>query len=465
MSYNKNFSLEDFLQERENRVERQMQLLERFNSPLLVVRCNFPGKDKKQYPSMEIVSEITKVIDQILQKKIIYKDMHETLEGKISTFVIDIELFELKRKMIYLEENHLLGRFVDIDVYGESGHSISRRDLGYTPRKCYLCDELSVICTREMAHSHEEIKRHILKSYEKYLDFKMERDKIGEKFGDLVLKACLMEVSCYPSFGLVSPISRGSHQDMDYFTFLDSSFAIKDGLKEMGKLGYSSMEPIDIFAISRKIGIRSEREMFLATKGVNTHKGMIFLLGVVIQVMGKVFYECRALQDKISELDFYSLIGEGVRNISKDILDDFENIPQKVRDGKKLTNGEKLYLKHGFLGIRGEVKEGLTVVFEEALPVLKNSLLKGEEVNISLVKTLLKLMSRVEDSTIVNRKGIDVLKAVQKEADELFNKFTLEEACLMEGRYIADRISPGGSADLLALTILLHEGYKVYTLI
>ncbi|MGL4403927.1 MAG: triphosphoribosyl-dephospho-CoA synthase, partial [Fusobacteriaceae bacterium] len=208
--------------------------------------------------------------------------------------------------------------------------------------------------------------------------------------------------------------------------------------------------------------IEAERVMFRATEGVNTHKGMIFLLGVVIQVMGKVFYEFRNEKEKISEEEFYNLIRDGIRHISKDILKDFEKIPEKEKLGKKLTNGELLYLKHGFLGIRGEVKEGLGVVFEDGIMTLKNSLERGDEKNLALVKTLLKLMSKVEDSTIVNRKGIEVLKKVQKESEELFYNFSLEKACQLEKSYIDRGISPGGSADLLAVTILLHEGYKVF---
>ncbi|MGL5541968.1 MAG: triphosphoribosyl-dephospho-CoA synthase, partial [Fusobacteriaceae bacterium] len=60
------------------------------------------------------------------------------------------------------------------------------------------------------------------------------------------------------------------------------------------------------------------------------------------------------------------------------------------------------------------------------------------------------------------RKGIEVLKIVQRESEELIDNFTLEKACQLEKTYIDRGISPGGSADLLAVTILLHEGYKVF---
>lgn len=463
MRYKEHFSLEDFLQEREDRTDRQREILEKFGKSLLVVRSNYPGTNKSEYPASEIVCEISKEVEKILHDKTLFRDMRETLEGQIFTLAVDMELEKLKEKMVQIEEKHPLGRFVDIDVYGERGISISRGEMGYTKRKCYLCQESGVICTRNMTHEQVEIKRHILKGYERYLEIQKKREEIGNRLGDLVLKSCIMEVSCHPSFGLVSPVSNGSHKDMDYFTFLESSLAIKNGLKKMALLGYSSMEREDIFRLSRKIGIETEREMFSATSGVNTHKGMIFLLGVVIQVVGNVFYEIEHKKHTgiLSEEKFYKLIQEGIIQISKGILGDFENLPERKKRGEKLSNGELLYLKHGFLGIRGQVKEGLQVVFNEGIPTLKKSLEMGEEINVALVKTLLKLMAKVEDSTIVNRKGIEVLKRVQREASELSKNFSMERAFDLEKRYIEERISPGGSADLLAVTLLIYEAEKI----
>lgn len=87
------------------------------------------------------------------------------------------------------------------------------------------------------------------------------------------------------------------------------------------------------------------------------------------------------------------------------MLKDFDEIPKKIKLKHKLTNGEKLYLNYGFLGIRGEVKDGMAIVFNGSLPYLEEHLLSGGELNSSLVKTLLYLMTKVEDTTIVNRMG------------------------------------------------------------
>ncbi|MGL5543071.1 MAG: citrate lyase holo-[acyl-carrier protein] synthase, partial [Fusobacteriaceae bacterium] len=96
MRYIENFSLEDFLQEREDRVERQRELMEKFGATLLVVRSNYPGKNKSQYPSLEIVEAVSQEVEKILHEKILHQDMQETLEGKIYTLVVDMELYEVK---------------------------------------------------------------------------------------------------------------------------------------------------------------------------------------------------------------------------------------------------------------------------------------------------------------------------------------------------------------------------------
>lgn len=482
---NLNFTIEKFLEARELRVEKQSELMKKYSLPLMVVRANYPGPMKNEYPAHEIVEAVARDIKNILRGKIVFEEHETTLEGRLYTAVSSLELTELKKKMIYLEEKHPLGRFVDIDVYGDEGHSISRTDLGYGRRRCYICDMEAVVCTRAQTHTLEELKRHILKGYERYLLLQHERESAAQELGEAALKSCILELSCHPSFGLVSPITQGSHRDMDYFTFLESSFAIKKGLTEMAFHGYSYMDIHDVFRISRRIGIESEREMFRATGGINTHKGMIFLLGICVQSTAKIFYEkikgkkqreSHVLKDKIfhekkdgernfqkefSKAEFYGDIQKNIMEICKDLTADFDLIPQKVQRGEKLTNGEKLYLDHGFLGIRGEVRDGLKVVFEESLPYFETLLEEGEELNTAMVMTLLRLMSRVEDSTVVNRKGVQVLRQVQEEAEGLLKNFSLENARKLERKYIEENISPGGSADLLAVTLYLHNSYEI----
>ena len=148
----------------------------------------------------------------------------------------------------------------------------------------------------------------------------------------------------------------------------------------------------------------------------------------------------------------------------KDILKDFEN----VKDKKELTHGERLYVNYGFTGVRGEVKAGLDVVFNGSLKILENSLNKSSDFNLAFVQTLIFLMGKVMDSTIVHRHDIHMLHRIKREAEAFFENGGIYKedgikiARDMENAYIKEKISPGGSADLLAITIFLYFFKKLF---
>jgi len=68
-----------------------------------------------------------------------------------------------------LEENHFLGRCVDIDVYSKEGIGLSRRDLGLKERKCYICGDTAQNCVRQSRHNIEDVRDFIKDKYESYL--------------------------------------------------------------------------------------------------------------------------------------------------------------------------------------------------------------------------------------------------------------------------------------------------------
>jgi holo-ACP synthase/triphosphoribosyl-dephospho-CoA synthase len=173
---------------------------------------------------------------------------------------------------------------------------------------------------------------------------------------------------------------------------------------------------------------------------------MIFLMGICISATMKAIYENKSFHD----------IKEIIKVMAEDILDDFKNLEVK----EKLTHGEKLYLEYGFTGIRGQVKDGLSVVFDNIIKEYEYTTLYG---NNLYTQILIHLMSVVEDSTVVYRQDIQTLRKVQSDAKDLLK---IGGVNTIEGRdrikkleieYIQKNISPGGCADLLAISILLLE--------
>lgn len=265
---------------------------------------------------------------------------------------------------------------------------------------------------------------------------------------EFALRAMLYEVSCYPAPGLVSPISTGSHKDMNHFTFIDSSLAISRFFHEVVEVSLKENDEKELFQELRKIGIKAEKVMFEATKGVNTQKGIIFLmlvsLGAVTLTIkrGKTF----------DEIEKY------IRCMTKDILEeDFKELDKK----EKLTYGEKLYLEYGLKGIRGEVAKGLPVALKIGLQIYEES--ADLSANQRIANTLIHIMTCCEDTTLLHRNPIKTLYYVQNTAKEAVSLGAMRTE---EGRrfindmdrdFVSKGISPGGSADLLAMTIFFHN--------
>ena len=404
-------------------------LVKKYKRSVLTLKISYKGEEECTYLENEIVTIIEREIDDLYENYIIDKYSYNTEMSKNVKFVLDVIPGDLEMSIRNIKNNHILGKCIHMDILYIIDNKIEKINL-HNNDKC----------------SMKEINEYFRLIHNEYLKYIETREDISYRISQEALNAMISEVSAMPSFGLVSPATMGSHKDMDYYTFLKSSFAITPYIREMIKVGYSYKRLEEIFKDIRKIGVECEKEMFKATEGVNTHKGMIFLMGIISSVVGKVLYDNKT----------FEYIQEYMKEMVKDILDDFK----KIDTNKPMTHGEKLYINDGFTGIRGEIKEGLTVIFNDVLPKYELSALKNNDLNVQI---LLELMSKVEDSTIVHRHNINTLKNVKKDAKEILKLGGMKteegrkEAFLLEKRYIEEYISPGGSADLLAIIIFLRK--------
>ncbi len=271
--------------------------------------------------------------------------------------------------------------------------------------------------------------------------------EISLDIGSMASKAILYEVSSFPSPGLVSPVSTGSHRDMNYYTFIDSTFAIGKYLILFANEGMKEDSLSKIFSNIKKIGIEAEKAMFNSTKNVNTHKGMIFLIGICVTASSYAIYHKKSFND----------IKNIIKDMCSDILkNDFKNLDRK----EKLTHGEKLYLKYGITGVRGEVEQGIPLAFDYGLKLYEDSLSLG--INEGLVHTLIGIMQFCDDSTVIHRSGIEGLNYVKNISKEIMTlggmrtEYGKDMISKLNNDFIDRNISPGGSADLLGVTVFLH---------
>lgn len=363
----------------------------------------------------------------------------------------------LKALLENFEQQHELGRLLDVDLMNPQGELVSSGKA----KKCFLCEEPAKECMKAQRHEYTAVLHYIDAKVEEYLEQKRKK-KVVRLLAEKALKATLFEVAVEAKPGLVCPTSNGSHTDMDYFTFLSSSASLANYWKEIAQYGYEigKQQNIDYKQVReqlRLLGLEAEEQMFVATKGVNTQKGIIFLLGIACFASAFVF----AQSDEFEEEQFRQCIKEMMHDI---VQEDF---------GKGLsqqgTHGEVVYQKYGKQlagGARYEAEQAFPTVFEYGFPYLQKTIgergenLKKEEWQEYLLNLLLLLIAQSNDVNILYRKDEATLKMVQEKALQLF-QMPKGEGKMQGLKDFSDycmlyNISSGGAADLLALTLFIY---------
>ncbi len=278
--------------------------------------------------------------------------------------------------------------------------------------------------------------------------------KTINQIASYAMEGMLFEVSATPKPGLVDRNNCGAHRDMDYFTFMSSAASLHATFENLVRLGWENRnKPVkELLSHMRIEGIDAETKMFAFTEGVNTHKGMIFTLGILCGCAGW------SLGRDDLKLDYHDLSTLAADMCEGICAREFRGIEKKI----DLTKGEKMYMKYGCTGARGEVESGFATVGRISLPKYRRFRDGGISVNDALVQTLLYLIAETVDTNIISRHNMEIAKFAMELASQTLEKggvFTAEgrKAILdMDVTFIEQYISPGGCADLLAVTHFLY---------
>lgn len=272
-------------------------------------------------------------------------------------------------------------------------------------------------------------------------------ENISENLANLAVKALVYEVGITPKPGLVDCANNGSHTDMNFFTFIDSSFSLYSYFREITIIGTNHKGDLTtLMPKLRKPGMLAEKEMFKATGGINTHKGAIFSMGIICATFGYMY----ANNMKITSSD---LLGNSGIVASETVAE--------LETASFETAGEKVFKNYGVTGARGEASAGFPSVNQIGLPVFNDCINNGLLVNDSGVIALLHLICKVEDTNIINRSDLKTLKEVQNSVNSALANTTnalnlIDYAKKLDQQFIKLNISPGGCADLLAVTIFVY---------
>ena len=324
-----------------------------------------------------------------------------------------------------------------------------RKDLGYPPLVTPLSQMVgtqaifNILTGQRYKLIPNEIKNYVRGLYGK---MKMNNKKVAK----LATKALLYEVTISPKAGLVSRLSNGSHRDMDFYTFIDSALSLSKYFSECFIYGQENdFYSPNFFKNLRDLGKKAEKEMYEATNGINTHKGTIFSMGILISVLAGYLKE-------VDEIDL-KVLSEKIKNMCSPLLNELEST------NNFSTYGEKAYKKYHLTGARGLALSGYDIVLLDGINKLKE-FTKILDFETSCILLLFYYISILDDTNIVNRANFKTLKEIQMLCKKLYEENIKSlskekiknEMSNLNDIFIEKNISAGGSADLLILTIFIY---------
>lgn len=376
---------------------------------LLIISINYPGSQKLNGFSLFVFYEYLRTINFEVDE-LIFNEL-----GPIAIKKVD-DGYQTKNLAVAFEDSHPLGRLLDLDVYEDGSMLSVDRPL----RKCLICDQTAKECMIKKRHGLDEIRT----AFESIV-----LDYIDQDIDKQVSFAMLMELSVHPSFGLVNPLNQGIHDDMNLMMFMRVINALAPSFKAIDTIS-TNQTPQAYFNALRVHGIAMEAIMFKESGGINTHKGFIFLMLIVLGA--QAYYPNQDLT-------------QSIKNLGQFVLDDFK--------GEATTSGLYWYQKAKIKGVRGQVLDGLNDLIHHKLPYFKKVNSKYDDLNDALVSSLLLIMSDNDDTTILKRSDLETLYILQSHALRVYQ--TPSEWESFSKWCVDHHLSPGGSADLLGVLVFL----------
>ena len=432
-------TLDEILTARETRVSQQKELLKKYKVSLVCFTLNIAGPVKTSRLIERAFFEGIEILESKLpQKYILYKKTDVAATGCTAFFCVSMDSVYLKEICTEIEDEIPLGRLFDMDVFNFDGKKLNRKN----ERGCIVCGASGRTCAAGRLHPIANIQKVTEKIITEHFLIK---DSI--KISALAHESLLKEVYATPKPGLVDKRNNGSHTDMDINTFITSANSLTPYFEKCVRIGHktASQTPSVTFDLLKKEGILAEKEMYAATSGINTHKGAIYCFGVICGAIGRLWGP---------DAPFAST--DEILSTCADILKDAIKSDFLFLDNT--TAGGRAYLEHGITGIRGQAASGFKSVAKISLPVFKKALNAGLTENDALCAALIHLIATVKDTNLYNRGGQKGMQYACEYAKQLLQKNEFpkkQDIEHMDDAFICKNLSPGGCADLLAVTYFL----------
>jgi len=266
----------------------------------------------------------------------------------------------------------------------------------------------------------------------------------AQEIGRAATLALHDELALTPKPGLVTLSDRGSHADMDAHTFMCSLFALRSYYVQIAELGAAGAH----FEALERCGIAAEARMLAATGGINTHRGAIFMLGLLCASAGALAAQGHRLTPLALRQTLAARWG--------DALTARAERPSKLPGGMAAC-------RLGLRSASAEAALGFPTLFETAEPALRAARARGLASTPARLDTLFAVMAQLDDSNLAHRGGLEGLHFAQAAARDFLAAGGaaapqgLDTARSLSAEFVRRRLSPGGAADTLAAACWLER--------
>ncbi|ROS04050.1 triphosphoribosyl-dephospho-CoA synthase [Raoultella terrigena] len=259
-----------------------------------------------------------------------------------------------------------------------------------------------------------------------------------------IARNCLIdEARLSPKPGLVDSRGNGAHHDLTLALMERSAHSLTPTFLQLAQQSWQRPADIALRETVGRLGREGERQMMAATRGVNTHRGAIWALGLLVSAVAMHGGSASAQQ-----------IAQSAALLAR--------LPDAAAP-KTFSKGLKATHRYRVSGAREEAQQAFPHVMQLALPQLLRSRAMGANESEARLDALMAIMTSLSDTCVLSRAGMPGLEAMQAGARAVLNAGGCataqgrEALAVLDAQMLALNASPGGAADLLAATLFLDR--------
>ncbi|WP_194207328.1 triphosphoribosyl-dephospho-CoA synthase [Superficieibacter sp. 1612_C1] len=254
---------------------------------------------------------------------------------------------------------------------------------------------------------------------------------------------CLIdEARLSPKPGLVDSRGNGAHHDLSLALMERSAHSLTPTFQALAQQSWLRPADIALRQTIGRLGREGEQQMMAATDGVNTHRGAIWALGLLVSAV--------AMHGGVGSAQQVANTAAELAKLPDDAA------PRLFSKGLRATH------RYRVPGAREEAQQAFPHIMQRALPQLRLSRQHGSETHARL-DALMAIMTSLTDTCVLSRAGLEGLDAMQNGARAVLNAGGSAHPegqmalAALDRHMLALNASPGGAADLLAATLFLDR--------